>query len=185
MHRDFTLNYPIIPALAIGFTRSNSLIAKVIQFFRKILDDKAEPNHSFIVTEDHGQKFATEETPHGLREQSLEQYIYKNNRIVAMYLWNEFKDPGTIDKVETYLAEIRRRFGEESKYDWKGLFHFVPIVKKFVKPDPKRQWCSENCASILKKYGAGFIVKTEIAPDELLKIMKASDECNAVLNYYK
>lgn len=181
----FKLDYDSIPVLAIGFTRSTSLIARGIQLVRGILNDKAAPNHAFIVTEDHGQLFATEETFDGLKEQSLEEYTKDSNRIVALYLWNGFDDALTRYKVQRYLAEIRRRNAEPSKYDWKGLFSFVPGFKTVVKPDPKRQWCSENCASILKQNGAKFINKVEIAPDELLKAMQGTDECRAILGYYK
>lgn len=181
----FKLDYDAIPILAIGFTRSTSLIATSIQLVRGILTDKAAPNHAFIVTEDHGQLFATEETFGGLKEQSLEEYTKDSNRIVAMYLWNGFDNSMVRYQVQRYLAEIRRRNAEPSKYDWKGLLTFVPGFKKVCKPDPKRQWCSENCASILKNNGANFINKVELAPDELLKAMQQSDECRAILGYYQ
>lgn len=185
MKGDFTINYAVLPVMAVGFTRATGLIARAIQLFRKILSDKSEPNHAFLVTEDHGQLFATEETLHGLEEKSLEQYTSKGNRIVAMYTWKGWNDGVKREAAQQYLAEIRRRAGEASKYDFKGLFSFVPILKKFVTPDPLRQWCSENCASIMKMFGAKFIITTGIAPDKLLDMMKKSDECEAVLNYYK
>jgi len=185
MSQKFKLNYDAIPVLAIGFTRSTSIFAKGIQLIRGILKDKGEPNHSFIVTEDHGQLFATEETLCGLQEKSLEQYTKASNRIVAMYLWQGFDSTMTQGKVQEYLAEIRRRNAEPSKYDWKGLLSFVPGFKKIIKPDPKKQWCSENCAHLLKENGAPFIDKVEIAPDELLKRMKNSCECVAILGYYQ
>jgi len=171
---NFKLDYDAIPVLAIGFTRANTPLAKAIQLMRGILKDKSEPNHTFIVTEDHGQLFATEETLGGLKEQSLEQYTKEGNRIVAMYLWNGFDSPLIKYKVQRCLAEIRRKAAEPSKYDWKGLFSLVPGFKKIVKPDPKRQWCSENCASVLKANGAKFISKVEITPDQLLKAMQQS-----------
>jgi len=179
------INYGKIPALAIGFTRADDIVSHLIQFFRGILKNKAAPNHAFIVTEDHGQLFATEETIHGLREMSLEEYTTPENRIVAMYEWEGFHDRNIRENVQRSLAEIRRRAGEESRYDFKGLLSFIPGLKVFFKPDPKRQWCSENCASIMKTFGAKFINKVEISPDELLKIMQNTEECKAVLNYYQ
>jgi hypothetical protein len=178
------INYRNIPVLAIGFTRADDFMARGIQLFRHILKDKAAPNHAFIVTEDHGQLFATEETPRGLEERSLEEYTSDSNRIVAMYKWHGFDIPEVVDHVQRQLAEVRRRAGEDSKYDWKGLLSFLPGMKKFFKPDPKRQWCSENCATILKKYGAPGIDKVEVAPDELLKIMQENSGYVCVLNYY-
>lgn len=182
----FTINYPNIPVLAIGFSRSNSLIAKGIQFFSGTLKDKGMPNHAFFVTEDHGQLFATEETIHGLQENSLEQYTSDKNRIVALYSWVQFDNPTKRESAQQYLAEIRRKAKENSKYDVKGLFSFVPVFKWFCKPDPKKQWCSENVAGVLKDYGAECITKKTIRPDELLKIVQNNkQEFRAVLNYYK
>lgn len=183
--KSFKINYPNLQPLLIGFTRASGIIAWGIQLFRGILKDKAAPNHAFIVTEDHGQYFATEETLSGLQECSLEQYTKKGNRIVAMYSWVGFNDRNVRETVQRYLAEIRRRAGENSKYDFQGLLSFIPGLKLFFKPDPTRQWCSENVATILKSFGATFIDKVELAPDQLMKkLSDKSDECKAFLNYY-
>lgn len=175
------LDYSKIPVLAVGFTRSNAPFARAIQLARGILHDKAAPNHAFLVTCDRGQLFATEETLQGLQERSLEEYTRPGNRIVAMYYWQLW----TLEKREAaldYLAEIRRRRGEESKYDLKGLFSFV---LPWIKPDPKRNWCSEDCASIHKRFGATWAENVHIDPLQLLRIMQKSDECEAVLGYYQ
>lgn len=179
------INYEIIPVLAIGFTRSNSLIAKSIQLFRGILKDATMPNHVFFVTEDHGQLFATEETLQGLRENSMEQYTSKGNHIVALYSWVQFDNPLKREQAMQYLSEIRRRAKENSKYDWKGLLSFVPGFK-WIKPDGERQWCSENVASIIKLFGGDFVGKTTISPDELLKLIRKNiNEFRNILNFYK
>jgi hypothetical protein len=178
------LNYRTIPILAVGFTRSTSPFSRAIQLFRGILGDKSAPNHAFLVTSDHGQLFATEETAFGLEERSMERYTKPSDRIVAMYFWRGFDDRTATNAAQRYLAEIRRRAGEAAKYDFKGLLSFVPLVNKFVKPDPKRQWCSENCASVMQGFGAKFIKDIHVSPDQLLKIMRDSGECQAVLNYY-
>lgn len=175
------IDYSKIPVLAVGFTRSTSPFARAIQAVRGILHDKAAPNHAFLVTCDRGQLFATEETLSGLQERSLEEYTRPGNRIVAMYYWRLW----TLEKREAaldYLAEIRRRREEEARYDLKGLLSFV---LPWVKPDKRRQWCSENCASIMQKYGADFIKNVHVTPDQLFKIMQKSDDCTAVLGYYK
>jgi hypothetical protein len=182
--KDFNINYPKLSPLMIGFTRSESLFAKGIQLFRGIIGDKAAPNHAFIITSDRGQLFATEETLKGLEERSLERYTTKQDRIVCVMKWNGWTEE-IIQKAQDYLAEVRRRAEEDSKYDFVGLFSFVPGFKKLVKPNPKKQWCSENCASILKKFGAKFIKNIHVSPDQLLKIMLDSSECEVVLNYYK
>lgn len=179
------INYANIPVLAIGFTRSNSLIAKGIQLFRGILKDKKAPNHAFFVTEDHGQLFATEETFSGLRENSLEKYTKDSDGIVSMYVWKGFNDPVKREAAQRYLAEIRRRAKENSKYDFAGLFTFVPIIKYFVHADPQKQWCSENVASVLKTFGAECIQNTEISPDQLIKVLQErKDSFDTVSNYY-
>lgn len=181
----FNIHYSCIPILSIGFTRSTSVVGRTIQLVRGILSDPAAPNHAFITTEDHGQLFATEETWAGLRENSLEQYAKKTNRIVAMYSWRGFTDPEIHKEVCRYLARIRRKNLEESCYDRMGLLTFVPGIGRMIKADPKKQWCSENVASILKYYGCPCIEKTTLAPDELLSIIRENrDEFTAVLNYY-
>lgn len=173
------INYMNIPVLAIGFTNANSLISKLITLFQ------GSPTHVFFVTEDHGQLFATEETIHGLQENSLEKYTSQNNQIVAMYTWDGFNDESKRDFVQHKLAEIRRKAKENSKYDWKGLFSFVPGFKKFVKPDRNRQWCSENVASVLQTYGCTEIKKVTISPAELYRIVSANKEgFHPVLRYY-
>ena len=181
----FKINYRNIPVLAIGFTRATGLIARGIQLVRGLLKDKAAPNHAFFVTEDHGQLFATEETLSGLRENSLEQYTKEGNRIVALYIWKGFNSVTARESAQPYLAEIRRRAKENSKYDFKGLFSFVPVFKWFVKPDKQREWCSENVASVLKQYGCEGIEKTTLSPDQLLKVIQErKGEFDAVLGYY-
>ena len=176
----FTINYQSIPILAIGFTLSSSVIAKAIRLVRG-----NETNHAFIVTSDRGQLFATEETAGGLVERSLERYRKPSNRIVAMYYWSGWDDATNKNLALDYLAVTRRRALEYSKYDHIGLLSFLPIFKKFIRPDPKRQWCSENVAHVHKLFGYPF-AKTEIAPDELYAIVRA-DKVNfqAVLNYYR
>lgn len=175
----FKINYANIPVLAIGFTESKSLISKVINFFQ------GSPSHVFLVTEDHGQLFATEETLNGLQENSLEKYTTPANRIVAMYVWKGFNNVASREAVQRFLAEIRRRAKENSKYDFKGLFSFVPVFKWFIKPDPKRQWCSENVAKLLQTFGCEAIRKTTISPSELYSIVQQEKlEFYAVLKYY-
>jgi hypothetical protein len=181
----FRINYQNIPVLSIGFSRSESLIAKGIQLFRGLLFKKDAPNHAFFVTEDHGQLFATEETLGGLKENSLEKYARKSDRIVAMFTCKVFDNASTRDTVQRYLAEIRRRAKENSKYDVVGLFSFVPVLKWFCKPDPQKEWCSENVASVLKAYSVEGIGKTTLSPDQLLKVLQENpDVFTPVTGYY-
>jgi hypothetical protein len=183
------INYQNIPVLAIGFTRSSDIIGCAIRLFRgstPLTDrDKRFPNHSFIVTEDHGQFFATEETLGGLRENSLEKYTSPGNRITAFYTWNGFNDPVKREAALQCLAEVRRRATDDGKYDILGLLSFVPLLKLFFKPDPKKQWCSENVASVLKTFGCECIASTTIAPDQLEKLMAdRKDQFAERIGYY-
>ena len=93
-----------------------------------------------------------------------------------------------IDKKESaqrFLARIRRLHRDNSKYDFIGLLSFLPIIGKYFKPSKEREWCSENVATVHKKFGASFITDTKIAPDQLFAIVKASSECVEIENYYK
>lgn len=181
MKKDFFVNYENLEAGLFVFTRSTDVVGRVIQAARKILKNKGAPTHVGIITEDHGQLFITEQTLRGLEERSLERYTKKSNRIVAVMKYTK-GTPRKINQAQRYLAEIRRRALENSKYDFVGLLSFV---FPFVKPDKNRQWCSENCASILKMMGAAWIDKVEIAPDELLKKMVDSGECELRLAFYR
>lgn len=179
------LNYEKIPVLGVGFSRGDDLIGGCISLARggvKAMNDLSFPTHAFLITEDRTQKFATEETLSGLQEKSLEEYNDSKNRIVAMYYWKGWDDHQKRNDALNYLAEIRRRNKEDSKYDLKGLFSFI---LPWIKPDPIKEWCSENCTSIHLKYGAQFALKKEIAPDQLLQLMQKSEECTCILNYYK
>ena len=196
------LDYPAIPILGIGFSRGADVIGFIIALVRggwKAAFDLNFPSHAFLITDDHKQKFTTEETASGLQEDSLEQYTYPKDKIVAMYYWKGWDidtayycyedDAGhLIDKKESaqrFLARIRRLHRDNSKYDFIGLLSFLPIIGKYFKPSKKREWCSENVATVHKKFGASFITDTKIAPDQLLAIVKASPECVEIENYYK
>lgn len=177
------INYENIPVMSIGFTRSQTIIGKLIRFFRS----GSFINHCFFVTCDNGWLFATEQTPRGLQEISLETYTTKKDYIVKMYDWLK---PNDIDEkwkeeAQKYLSGIRCKMKENSQYDFIGLLKFIPFIKNFIKPDPQKQWCSENVASILKLYGANFIDKVEIAPDQLLNIIEKNEQFKPVLNFYK
>lgn len=194
MKNEFEFNYDKIPVLAIGFSRAGSLFGGLIRLFSggiKAIADKAFANHSLAITQSRGQKFATEETVKGLFENSLEPYRIVKNRIVAMYYWTGFDDPEIRGAALDYLAYLRRKQGDcetkLGKYNFKGLFSKIPFIGKLkcFTPDPESEWCSENCASLMKRFGASFIDKTEIRPDELLEIMRNSPECKVVLGYYK
>lgn len=184
----YQLNYEKIPVLSIGFTRSSNMFGGAIRLIRggiEAVQDKSFPNHVFIVTDDYGQKFATEETLDGLQENSLEKYTKESDRIICMYVWNGWKNHTLAKNCLMYLAEVRRRNKEDSQYDFWGLMSFVPVLKKIFKPNNKKQWCSENVSAIHKLFGCNTIDKTTIAPDELMKLVTNNPEWDCVIGYYK
>ena len=183
----FKINYPALQPLTVLFTRGSGLVSGGIALVRhglSGLQDPGFPTHALLVTEDNTQLFGTEETPAGLVENSLEKYTDSSNRIVAAYRWDGWKEGNRAVYAMEYLATIRRRNLESSRYDFFGLLSFVPGLKRLFKPDPQKQWCSENVASIHKSYGASFIDKTTLSPDQLLLLMQASPDCYCILNYY-
>jgi hypothetical protein len=190
------LNYPAIPILSVGFTRGEGFVGNAIRLIRggrKAVHDTSFPNHAFLtgMLNNEKNKICIEETFDGLKPQSLDQYLYSDNRIVSMYYWKGWDDPVRRNEALDYLAYLCRKQGDkktkEGKYNPWGLFSFVPIIGKWkcFQPDPVEEWCSENCASVHKKFGAPFIDKVEVAPDELEPIMKSSPECIRLFNYYK
>jgi hypothetical protein len=218
------LNYPAIPILGIGFSRGADVIGFLIALVRggwEAAFDLDFPTHAFLITEDHKQKFTTEETVSGLQEDSLEQYTYPKNKIVAMYYWKGWDEinvaentlqqemdehrksngasgysgyegysgyPNYIskkEKAQEFLARIRRLHRDNSKYDFIGLLSFLPIIGKYFKPSKEREWCSENVATVHKKFGASFITDTKIAPDQLLCIVSSYSRSIRIENYYK
>lgn len=184
----FELNYLNIPPLSVAFTRGLNPLGDIIGMVRGGMAgfmDISFPSHAAMITCDSGQLFITEETLGGLKENSLEIYSNSSNRIVAMYRWKGWDDPIRAGEATAYLAEIRRKMGEPQKYDFAGLFSFIPGLRKIVKQNPNRWYCSESVASIHEKWGARWITRTEIAPDDLLKQMQDSPECKCVLGYYK
>ena len=194
----YKLNYPNIPVLAVGFTRSTDLLGKAIQLFRGGLDNKAFPNHAFLVVEFNGQKFAAEETVDGLKMNSLEQYRYSDSRLVGMYYWHGWDDSikkqAALDRIAYILREQGNKSTRLGKYQLLGLLSFVPILKNIVNRDASgkdAEWCSEDCAAIHKKQGGcSWIGDIHLAPDQLEVKMQSAEktmgmtECSAVLNYY-
>lgn len=198
--KQFNLNYPKIPVLSVGFTRAHTLVAKSIQLLRggnAAVKDESFPNHAFLVVDFNGQKFAAEETFDGLKMNSLEEYCYKDNRVVAMYYWQGWNNPDRKQKALNRIAYILREQGNKEtrlgKYQTLGLLSFVPFLKKFISRDEsgkEAEWCSENCASVHKNNDCMWFNDTHLAPDQLLRKMQwaekeyGQDVCTCVLNYY-
>lgn len=180
------INEGAIPTLAVGFTRATDALGNAIALSSggvTAMCDVSFPSHAFFFTRDH-RLFATEETARGLREQSLEEYRANDRRIVAVYYWTGWDDADRRNAGQEFLADIRADGGRRARYDFMGMFSFIPFIGKWFRQDPQKQICSENVASVHKKFGAKWINETLIRPDQLLKLMRESEECKCVLSYY-
>ena len=179
----YTINYPVLPILATFFTKGQDLFGWLINVFAP-----GPCGHAGLITDDHGQKFATEED-NGLKENSLEEYTSDKNRIVAMYYWVGWDDIAKNEEAQQYLAEIRRRRAENSRYNWAGLLSFVPVLKElpFVKKAVAgpRQWCSENVLSIHDRFGfnSGWVGRPP-SPAQLEILIQKRDDVKCILGYY-
>lgn len=187
---NFTINYLNIPVLAVGFSRAADFIGGAIRFFEgNGRADAEESNHALCVSENWGQKYATEEIDRGLSEESLEKYRTSKNRLVALLYWTGFDDPAVRAKVQTHLAEIRRRAGEPAKYAWSNLLLYIPFIKNFVKPDKDRKICSQSVLVDCLDYAgfnSGWTSTTPPNPEQLRNLMLArrDKDVKVVLGYY-
>jgi len=183
----FQINRSVIPTLAVAFTRANDPLSAWVALVRggvKAVENMAFPTHAFVFTRDQVSLFATEETMRGLVENSLSRYLSGDRRIVCVYYWDGWQDDERRNAALEYLAMVRENGGRSARYDFRALLSFIPVIGKLFKDDEERQICSENVAALHKKFGAKFIRKTLIAPDELLRLMRESSDCRCVLNYY-
>jgi len=201
---NLVINPDAMPVLSELWTRSHAAIGRGIQIVEagaRGIEDESIPNHQGTVTEENGYKFVTEETFDGFRPNSLYQYQDPKNRIVAMYYWEGWDDPGRRQECLKYMTEIRAKRSKTDKraeYDHKGLGSFLyldrlPIVGKFFKPDPVKQWCSESSLSRHKKFGCTWIQNTELDPRTSLMLFQwarkfvhvPGQRVKCVLGYYK
>lgn len=188
------INYDAIPLLATGFSRGKTFMGGAIRLFTggfKAIPDKKFMNHAFITTENRGWKNCTEETLRGLLPQSLEQYTTPKNMLVAMLYWTGWDDPIRRNEALDYMAYLAIKQGDKTtkigKYDFRGLFSNIPVIGKWkiFRPDSQAEWCSENCASLHKKFGASWIRDTELDPEELYQLMKKQSDVKTILGFYK
>lgn len=112
-------------------------------------------DHAGFITDNHGQKFVTEMTPKGMRENPFEDYRGKTIRIIEVWRWSGFD---LQEARRDALAEmaVKRRYGMEIKYDWWGAITSSWLGKKVFprkKEDPRRAFCSEDVVDMLVRYG--------------------------------
>lgn len=198
---DLDFNHNAIPDLAFGFACSTYAIGTVTAFARDGMDavnDQMFPRHTLIFHWDRTRLVCTEETLDGLKQNSIEKYRDKRNRIIAVLYWTGWDDPARRNAALDRLAYIRSKQGDRTtklgKYNFRGLLtkikYFGPLLTRLgiAKADPLADWCTENDMSLLKNYGQcpwmqG--VETTLAPDEAYLLMKDQKDVRRILNYYQ
>lgn len=150
------INYPALRAGDIFFSSADNPIGNLIRwnqvgFARR--RDLDIPNHAGVITEAHGQKFATEMGPFGLAENSLEKYRKPKNRIVGVLRWDTFESLTARERAMQILALQRRK---EKEYSWFGAIKSIPLWRRIfrrVKVKERLDFCSENAFYLLRELG--------------------------------
>lgn len=186
---NFEFNESIIPDLAVGFTRGLDAIGDAIAFCRggwRAKDDPGFPSHAFLFYKIGDRLVAFEEGPRGLNPQPLREYLSARNRVVAVRYCHCWDDEGRALACKDALMKIWHDGGARQRYGWSTLFHFLPVVGKWIKPAKLGEICSENVAGMHIQYG-GIDWPTKIlAPDQLnTKMQQDRHTCSTILNYYK
>lgn len=159
-------NKKALKELAVFFSKDQGLIGKIIGVVSNL-------THAGVITEDHGEMFATEEGPTGLQENSLDGYTTSENRVVDLLYWNGWDNPENHETALKQLASIRRR-KKENKYGWKTILCFLPGIGKKFKREKEANICSESVCELLDRYGfnSGWSNPDRPpSPDELHAIM--------------
>lgn len=111
--------------------------------------DRDIPTHTGFITHSYGQVFCTELTEDGIEEDSAAKYLRsaRRDRMIAIYRWSGFDDEDKRGHALGRLAYLRQL---DCGYDWRGA---IGIALPFLKHNERREYCSENVFTILKKYG--------------------------------
>lgn len=133
--------------------------AYAIRLFTKGLkyrrDIKTVSTHTGMIIDLVGQKFIAEMNASGLQINSLE--IYRKNRrkfIIGISRSSELTDICRIGIEKKISLDYRKGI----EYDWSGDLAFIT---KLVKENPKKRFCSEYAAYILKIYGGVEVRENE------------------------
>lgn len=137
------------------------------------------PVHAGFITESWGQLFATEMQPPEIRENSLDKYAKKSNRIISVWRFAGFEKEYSRRHALQYLSLLRRR---RLKYDVGALASFTKVLKRilpFMKNAEDKDFCSENVYRTLSLYSAKQDPKFKLRapnPLELEEYMLKSPE---------
>ena len=186
------INFDAVPEMSVGFPQGNDFFGWTERLALGQLFNANCPTHAFMVINVTGMKFVLEECADGQRLYSLNEFSNRNDKIIYMCRWTGWNETNS-EIVTAHALDVISSGGPQSKYDLAGLFSFIPIVNWFVKPDPQKQWCSENVASYHndgkkitdgKDGGSPLFPKITLSPYELMKEMKSRSEFEEIKNYY-
>ena len=123
----------------------------------RAVGNRNTPDHAGFLTTDHGNFWATELTPKGLRSTALEEYREKWPRIICIVRWSGFDDESVRNAAEAYMATERRRaFEEQIGYDLGGAIRSSWLGRRlmpWLKDSRKKNYCSENVLEVWKRFG--------------------------------
>lgn len=144
--KKFQWNYELLQEGDVFFSKGANIVGNLICWITK-----SAVNHAGFITADHGQFFATEMSPNGIQEVSLERYCKSNNQIIDVYRWNEMSDEDSRNKLGSILALLRRK---QKEYDWWTLVASWPMFRwMHPKDKDKAEICSELVYRTLVELG--------------------------------
>jgi hypothetical protein len=172
------LVYSAFQDMDIFLVHGNDLCGKLIRIGERenyAPGDDTTPTHAGFITSDRGQFFATEMNPE-LRESSLEEYVGSKVQMIELWRYQQWA-PEKKNSAQDYLAYLRRKNQENSRYDLRGAIMSSPLGKRlfgwlpFMKNDSKRWFCSEEVCSIMKQFADDQMLPA-LCPDALGQYMR-------------
>ena len=134
--------------------------------------DRTMPNHAGFLYSIRGQWFAAEVAGRGITLTSLDKYRTDKNVILHTMRYDQFENVTVREKfMDEMSLWIRRR--QDTGYDlWGALSASIGLHKIFpwLKNDKKKEFCSEDVYSWLKKFGAVFPLTWEKHPPNPLQL---------------
>jgi hypothetical protein len=114
MSKRYRWIYPALRPLDIGLCHARTPLGAGIRLF----SGGGPYNHTWIATSDHGQIAATEMGGGGCRLRSLEHYRGPVDTVPLVIRWDGW---ASVELVEQWLAQLRRRRAEPRNYGWAAI----------------------------------------------------------------
>lgn len=116
-------------------------------------------DHAGFITTQHGQVYATQQTPRGMREGSLDDFRGTRCAIIAVKRWTGWNVDGMREWGEQEMAR-KRRYMHEVRYDLWGAITSSWLGRKLfpnARADDRRTFCSEDCIdTIIRAWPRAF-----------------------------